>query len=51
VWPRRGEGGHTGGIDYFINACFNYPTLVDLYKYAAYSALQQIAEEDAAKAA
>lgn len=42
---------HEGGIDYFINACFNYPTLVELYKYAAYSALQQIAEGDAATAA
>jgi len=29
-----------GGIDYFINTCFNYPSLGELYKYAAYSALQ-----------
>lgn len=28
------------GIEYFINACFNYPSLSELYKYAAYSALQ-----------
>ena len=31
------------GIDYFINACFNYPSLAELYKYAAYDALQAIA--------
>ncbi len=30
------------GIDYFINACFNYPSLAELYKYAAYDALQAI---------
>jgi len=30
------------GIDYFINACFNYPSISDLYKYAAYDALQRI---------
>jgi NAD(P) transhydrogenase len=28
-----------GGIDYFIQAVFNYPTLGDAYKYAAYDAL------------
>jgi NAD(P) transhydrogenase len=28
------------GIDYFIGACFNYPSLSELFKYAAYSALQ-----------
>lgn len=28
------------GIDYFIQACFNYPSLSELYKYAAYNALQ-----------
>ena len=32
-----------GGIDYFIDACFNYPSLCELYKYAAYSALQAMA--------
>lgn len=26
-------------VDLFIQACFNYPTLTELYKYAAYSAL------------
>jgi NAD(P) transhydrogenase len=28
-----------GTIEYFINAVFNYPTLGELYKYAAYDAL------------
>jgi NAD(P) transhydrogenase len=28
-----------GDINYFINAVFNYPTLSDVYKYAAYDAL------------
>lgn len=32
-----------GGIDYFIKACFNYPSLTEMYKYAAYNALQQLA--------
>jgi NAD(P) transhydrogenase len=35
--------GHEGGLDDFINACFNYPSLSELYKYAAYDALQAIA--------
>ena len=30
-----------GGADIFNRACFNYPTLGDLYKYAAYDALAQ----------
>lgn len=30
------------GIEEFIGACFNYPSLTELYKYAAYSALQAI---------
>ncbi|MBC8011043.1 MAG: Si-specific NAD(P)(+) transhydrogenase, partial [Burkholderiales bacterium] len=29
------------GADLFNRACFNYPTLGDLYKYAAYDALGQ----------
>ena len=29
------------GADLFNRACFNYPTLGDLYKYAAYDALAQ----------
>jgi NAD(P) transhydrogenase len=28
-----------GELDLFNRACFNYPTLGDLYKYAAYDAL------------
>lgn len=32
------------GIDYFINTCFNYPSLCELYKYATYDALQQLDE-------
>lgn len=27
------------GADFFISACFNYPTLSEMYKYAAYDAL------------
>jgi NAD(P) transhydrogenase len=34
--------GFEGGLDDFINACFNYPSLAELYKYAAYNALGQI---------
>ena len=32
-----------GSIDYFIQAVFNYPSLSDAYKYAAYDGLQRIA--------
>jgi NAD(P) transhydrogenase len=28
--------------DFFINTCFNYPTLSEMYKYAAYAALGRI---------
>jgi NAD(P) transhydrogenase len=31
-----------GGIDYFIETVFNYPTLSDVYKYAAFDALGQL---------
>src|SRR5262245_20399350 len=31
-----------GDIDFFIHTVFNYPTLSDVYKYAAYSALGQV---------
>jgi NAD(P) transhydrogenase len=34
---------HGGGIDYLIGTCFNYPSLGELYKYTAYSALQNMA--------
>lgn len=34
---------HFGGtVDFFIGAVFNYPTLGDVYKYAAYDALGQL---------
>jgi NAD(P) transhydrogenase len=33
-----------GTIDYFIQAVFNYPTLSDVYKYAAYDGLQRLAK-------
>jgi NAD(P) transhydrogenase len=32
-----------GTIDYFIQAVFNYPSLSDAYKYAAYDGLQRLA--------
>ena len=32
-----------GTIDYFIEAVFNYPTLGELYKYAAYDGLGNLA--------
>lgn len=33
-----------GSIDYFIQAVFNYPSLSDAYKYAAYDGLQRLAK-------
>ena len=34
---------HVGGtIDYFIDAVFNYPTLSETYKYAAYDGLGRL---------
>ncbi len=33
---------HDGTIDYFIQAVFNYPSLSDAYKYAAYDGLQRL---------
>jgi NAD(P) transhydrogenase len=33
-----------GGVDFFIHAVFNYPTLGDVYKYAAYDALGKLNE-------
>lgn len=32
------------GADLFIQTCFNYPTLTELYKYATYDALGQRAK-------
>lgn len=31
-----------GSLDYFIHAVFNYPTLSDAFKYAAYDGLQRL---------
>jgi NAD(P) transhydrogenase len=31
-----------GSIDYFIQAAFNFPSLSDVYKYAAYDGLQRL---------
>jgi len=36
-----------GGLDYFIQAVFNYPTLAEAYKYAAYDGLQNLAHLEA----
>jgi NAD(P) transhydrogenase len=35
---------HRGGIDDFIQMVFNYPTLGEAYKYAAYDGLRRLAE-------
>jgi len=35
-----------GSLDYFIQAVFNYPTLGEAYKYAAYDGLQNLARLD-----
>jgi NAD(P) transhydrogenase len=32
-----------GTIDYFVDAIFNYPTLAEMYKYAAYDGLARLA--------
>jgi len=32
-----------GSIDYFIEAVFNYPSLGDAFKHAAYDGLQRLA--------
>jgi NAD(P) transhydrogenase len=36
-----------GTLDYFIQAVFNYPTLAEAYKYAAYDGLQNLARLEA----
>ncbi len=38
-----------GTIDAFINAVFNYPTLGEAYKYAAYDGLGALAKRSTAK--
>jgi NAD(P) transhydrogenase len=40
---------YDGTIDFFIQSVFNYPTLSDAYKYAAYDGLQAIAKRHARK--
>jgi NAD(P) transhydrogenase len=39
-----------GTIDFFIQSVFNYPSLTDAYKYAAYDGLQAIARRHAKRA-
>src|SRR5207245_1048056 len=39
-----------GTIDVFIDAVFNYPTLAESFKYAAYDGLQRLAQKDRANA-
>lgn len=38
------------GADLFIQTCFNYPTLSEIYKYATYDALGQRAKRSPAAA-
>ncbi|HEV8231931.1 MAG TPA: Si-specific NAD(P)(+) transhydrogenase, partial [Thermoanaerobaculia bacterium] len=40
-----------GTIDAFIDAVFNFPTLAETFKYAAYDGLQRLAQRDRAAAA
>jgi NAD(P) transhydrogenase len=35
---------HGGNINYFVEAVFNYPTLGEVYKYAAFDALDRLRE-------
>jgi NAD(P) transhydrogenase len=35
---------HGGDLNYFVEAVFNYPTLGEAYKYAAYDALERMRE-------
>ena len=39
------------GIEYFIDSCFDYPSPSEVYKYAAYDALQVIARDKGSSAA
>lgn len=39
-----------GTLDFFIQSVFNYPSLADAYKYAAYDGLQAIARRHARRA-
>lgn len=40
---------HQGDLHYFVEAVFNYPTLGDAYKYAAFDALEQLREGKVAR--
>jgi NAD(P) transhydrogenase len=40
---------YNGTIDFFIQSVFNYPSLCDAYKYAAYDGLQAIAKRHGRK--
>ena len=33
---------HKGTVEYFVNTVFNYPTLAECYKVAAYNALNKL---------
>jgi NAD(P) transhydrogenase len=39
-----------GTIDYFARCVFNYPTLSDMYKYAAYDGLNRLMKRSPAAA-
>ena len=34
-----------GGVEYFVNTVFNYPTLAEAYKVAAFNALNRLSED------
>jgi NAD(P) transhydrogenase len=34
---------HRGGVDYFVNTVFNYPTLAECYKTAAFDGINRLA--------
>jgi NAD(P) transhydrogenase len=40
---------HGGDLRYFVEAVFNYPTLGDAYKYAAFDALEQLRDGKVAR--
>ncbi len=37
---------HNGTLDYFAESVFNYPTLGEAYKYAAYDALEKMRDRN-----
>jgi NAD(P) transhydrogenase len=40
---------HRGDLNYFVEAVFNYPTLGEVYKYAAFDALERLRDRSSAK--